>query len=75
MHPVPFSIPQNVFPKATTLSTYSYRVTRAQNRNFLVQRSRIFRDEELENGEFNLLNQSEEKIKFQMLQKSGHGSI
>jgi hypothetical protein len=44
----------NVLPKATTLSTYSYRVTRAQNRNFLVQLSRIFRDEELENGEFNL---------------------
>jgi hypothetical protein len=44
----------NVLPKATTLSTYSYRVTRDQNRNFLVQLSRIFRDEELENGEFNL---------------------
>ncbi|MBW2005787.1 MAG: transposase [Deltaproteobacteria bacterium] len=44
----------NVLPKATTLSTYSYRVTRAQNRNFLIQLSRIFRDEELENGEFNL---------------------
>jgi len=44
----------NVLPKATTLSTYSYRVTRAQNRNFLVQLSRIFRDEKQEEGEFNL---------------------
>ena len=44
----------NVLPKATTLSTYSYRVSRSQNRNFLVQLSRIFRDDEAECGEFNL---------------------
>jgi hypothetical protein len=29
-------------------------VTRAQNRNFLIQLSRIFRDEEQEHGEFDL---------------------
>jgi hypothetical protein len=44
----------NVLPKSTTLSTYSYRVSRAQNKRFLSALSRIFRDDELENGEFNL---------------------
>jgi transposase len=44
----------NVLPKSTTLSTYSYRITRAQNRNLLKKLSGIFRDEEIEEGEFNL---------------------
>jgi len=44
----------NVLPKAGTLSTYSYRINRAQNRKFLSQLSRIFRDDEQEQGEFNL---------------------
>lgn len=44
----------NVLPKATTLSTYSYRVTRSQNRNFLAELARIFRNDEQEEGEFNL---------------------
>lgn len=44
----------NVLPKATTLATYSYGITRVQNREFLAKLSRIFRDEELEEGEFNL---------------------
>ena len=44
----------NVLPKATTLSTYSYRVTRSQNRDFLTELCRIFRNDEQENGEFNL---------------------
>ncbi len=44
----------NVLPKNSTLSSYSYRITREQNRNFLIQLSRIFKDEEVENGEFNL---------------------
>ena len=44
----------NVLPKSTTLSTYSYRVSRSQNKRFLSALSRIFRDDELENGEFNL---------------------
>lgn len=44
----------NVLPKASTMSTYSYRVTRSQNHNFLVHLSRIFQDNTLEMGEFNL---------------------
>ena len=44
----------NVLPKATTLSTYSYRVTRSQNRNFLIELSRIFQNDEQEDGDFNL---------------------
>ena len=44
----------NVLPKATTLSTYSYRVTRSQNRNFLIELSRIFQNNEQEEGDFNL---------------------
>ncbi len=44
----------NVLPKATTLSTYSYRITRTQNRELLSRLSRIFKDEEQEQGEFNL---------------------
>jgi len=44
----------NVLPKSTTLSTYSYRVTRTQNKRFLDQLSQIFKDDNLEEGEFNL---------------------
>jgi hypothetical protein len=44
----------NVLPKNSTLSSYSYRISRAQNRELLIKLSRIFKDEELENGEFNL---------------------
>jgi hypothetical protein len=44
----------NVLPKATTLSTYSYRVTRVQNRALLLGLSTIFRDREQERGAFNL---------------------
>jgi transposase len=44
----------NVLPKATTLSTYSYRVTRQENRRLLERLSRIFRNALAEDGEFNL---------------------
>lgn len=44
----------NVLPKNSTLSSYSYRVLRRQNKKFLIQLSRIFKDGELEQGEFNL---------------------
>lgn len=44
----------NVLPKSTTLSTYSYRVTRQENRRLLERLSRIFQDESEEDGEFNL---------------------
>ncbi len=44
----------NVLPKSTTISTYSYRVTRKANRELLLQLSRIFDDGEKEGGEFNL---------------------
>jgi hypothetical protein len=44
----------NVLPKSTTLSTYSYRVTRQENRRLLERLSRIFQDEIEEDGEFNL---------------------
>lgn len=44
----------NVLPKATTLSTYSYRITRDQNRKLLLNLSQIFKNEILEEGEFNL---------------------
>lgn len=44
----------NVLPKSTTLSTYSYRVTREQNRNFLLQLNQIFKEGDQEEGEFNL---------------------
>jgi len=43
----------NVLPKSTTLSTYSYRVTRQENRRLLERLSQIFQDE-MEDGEFNL---------------------
>lgn len=44
----------NVLPKSGTLSTYSYRVTRQASRNLLIGLSRIFKDDEREEGEFNL---------------------
>lgn len=40
--------------KSTTLSTYSYRITRKSNRRFLTQMSRIFKGDKMEDGEFNL---------------------
>jgi transposase len=44
----------NVLPKNTTLSTYSYRTKRKSIVKFLSELSMIFKDEELEEGEFNL---------------------
>jgi transposase len=44
----------NVLPKSTTLSTYSYRVTRQENQKLLTQLSNIFKDDKKEEGEFNL---------------------
>lgn len=44
----------NVLPKNATLSSYSYRVLRSQNRLLLTELSHIFKDEEVEKGEFNL---------------------
>jgi transposase len=44
----------NVLPKSGTLSTYSYRVMRQATRNLLVELSRVFKDDEREEGEFNL---------------------
>ncbi|MBF0134242.1 MAG: transposase [Magnetococcales bacterium] len=44
----------NVLPKSTTLSTYSYRVTRQTNLKLLTKLAHIFKDDENEDGEFNL---------------------
>jgi len=44
----------NVLPKSSTLSSYSYRVSRASNRKLLAALSRIFKDTEAEAGDFNL---------------------
>lgn len=44
----------NVLPKNATLGSYSYRVTREMNRQFLLQLCRIFHDPQTESGEFNL---------------------
>lgn len=44
----------NVLPKKSTLSSYSYRVTREMNRKFLKEICRIFKNEDLEDNEFNL---------------------
>jgi transposase len=44
----------NVLPKSTTLSTYSYRVTREHNIALLLELSSIFTDPAVEEGEFNL---------------------
>jgi hypothetical protein len=45
---------RNVLPKSATLSSYSYRVKRSQNRKFLVELNQIFSDTEMESGDFNL---------------------
>lgn len=44
----------NVLPKATTLSTYSYRVSRQSNLTLLQKLSCIFENESNNSGEFNL---------------------
>ena len=44
----------NVLPKSSSLSSYSYRITRAMNRKLLVELARIFRNTESEQGDFNL---------------------
>jgi Transposase DDE domain. len=44
----------NVLPKNGTLSTYSYRIQRSSNQKLLLELSKIFKDDELEEGEFNL---------------------
>ena len=44
----------NVLPKNATLASYSYRVSRAMNRRFLLELCRIFNDPKTETGEFNL---------------------
>lgn len=44
----------NVLPKSTTLSTYSYCAARSANRKFLSELCRIFKNSEIEEGEFNL---------------------
>jgi hypothetical protein len=44
----------NVLPKSSTLSSYSYRVGRPQNRALLLELSRIFQNAPVEQGEFNL---------------------
>lgn len=44
----------NVLPKAASLSSYSYRITREMNRRFLVQLATIFNDQEFDGDEFNL---------------------
>jgi len=44
----------NVLPKNATLSSYSYRVTWAENKKLLIELSRIFNDSCIEEGEFNL---------------------
>lgn len=43
----------NVLPKKSTLSSYSYRVSRGANRKFLAALSKIFKSSD-EEGEFNL---------------------
>ncbi len=44
----------NVLPKSGTLSTYSYRIQRASTRKLLAGLSRVFKDEQTEQGDFNL---------------------
>ena len=44
----------NVLPKSTTLSTYSYRVTRQSNLALLQKLSQIFEQDAASSGEFNL---------------------
>lgn len=44
----------NVLPKNASLSSYSYRVSRSSNRKLLGSLSKIFKNNDLEEGEFNL---------------------
>jgi len=44
----------NVLPKNSTLSSYSYRVGREQNRTLLIAMCRMFHNAQAEQGEFNL---------------------
>jgi len=44
----------NVLPKNATLSSYSYRILRSHNQRFLTELGNIFKDTEIEEGEFNL---------------------
>jgi hypothetical protein len=44
----------NVLPKNGTLSTYSYRIQRSSNQKLLLELSKIFKNDEAEEGEFNL---------------------
>lgn len=44
----------NVLPKNATLSSYSYRIVRSNNKEFLAELCRIFKDKDIEQGEFNL---------------------
>lgn len=44
----------NVLPKSGTLSSYSYRIVRSMNRKLLLSLSNIFKDDDSEQGEFNL---------------------
>ena len=44
----------NVLPKSSSLSSYSYRVSRSMNRKLLVEMARIFKESENELGDFNL---------------------
>lgn len=44
----------NVLPKSSTISTYSYRVQRNSNRKFLLELSKIFKDDDVKDEEFNL---------------------
>jgi hypothetical protein len=44
----------NVLPKTATLSSYSYRVSWEQNKALLLSLNKVFKNNENENGEFNL---------------------
>lgn len=44
----------NVLPKSSTLSSYSYRISREQNRTLLGQLCRLFEDKNAELGDFNM---------------------
>lgn len=44
----------NVLPKNSTLSSYSYRVIRSMNQKLLLELNKLFKDQEIETGDFNL---------------------
>lgn len=44
----------NVLPKSSTLSSYSYRITREVNKKFITALGGIFKSDDVEEGEFNL---------------------